>query len=173
MASETVDRCLFVFMTTNTPAHLKRRTLFYNFHFFDSTVALLASKTSTALLFCLNVTLVWKSHKIGTVMDFHPFNRLILFVGFCDFLDVRAISPDNFVTTHTRVTGGNSSWKWATCTGVTVFTWNLALTRVNFVIKGNRLFRLVTHVIDGVARGPKPPCVCNRSLANHTKQRRQ
>jgi hypothetical protein len=82
MTAQTIKRSVSLLVTANAPAHLQWSALLKHFHLFNFTVTLLALQPGSALLFSLNVTLVWKPHKIRKIMNFNPLDRLIFLVGF-------------------------------------------------------------------------------------------
>ncbi len=98
VAGQTILLGTPFFMTANTPAHLKRGTLLYDFHVLHRAVALLAIETSPR-----HVNLVTESHVIWKVVNLDPFHGLILLVHLCDFFDVGLIGRNDLVTSHARV----------------------------------------------------------------------
>ena len=98
VAGQTILLGAPFFMTANTPAHLKRGTLLYNFHFLHRAVALLAIETSTG-----HVDLMAEAYVIWKIVNLDPFHGLVLLVHLCDFFDVGLIRRNDLMTSHTRV----------------------------------------------------------------------
>lgn len=121
-------------MTVYTALHGVNGSLADSVHLFHLSMA------SRTRHFCRNVALVTKIDKVGQIVDLDPFDSTSRLPVLAEFLDLRLVFPDIFMTAHALLHGRDSRHNRPARIDMAVEAINLIVAGMELVTESDGLY---------------------------------